>query len=388
MKKSGFVLLAFLTVTTWTAAAQEARSILEKTAARYETAREYHFQGNVSVRMLSDNREQNVDVALVLAERKPNMIRAQVEGSGVEMLVVSDGTSTWLYVPSVNQYMKQEGPFDPSSTGSPLPNLLQEYAGINDAVETAEVLGEEDVEVNGSSRAAYVLGVTYTDRATIPGPDSTRKTLWIDKENHLILKDETRSKLENAPTGGPLTLEEATRFDVVSVGEPVADSLFAFAPPDGATEMQPRREADGPGGGLVGAPAEDFRLRTLDGAEVTLESLRGKAVLVNLWATWCGPCREEMPVIEKLHRELSGKGLVVLAVDVGETAEEVQAYIEDHGYTFQVLLDEEGAVASQFNAAGIPTTVIIDQQGNVAHHFVGARSERMFREALKDVGVE
>ncbi len=370
--------------------AQTAREVLGKSAAQYRDAQEYHLQGDLKVSMESDGQERTMDLNLLLAERKPDFINAVIVGPAVQMRIVSDGQNTWMYIPSMNQYMKQDGPFNADMANSPVPNLVHEYAGMADSVASASLLPEETVRIAGEDRPAYVVKVEYTDRATIPGPDMSTKTLWIDKARFVVLRDETSSIVQQGPQGRPVRLDESARFSVMRVGEPVADSLFVFTPPEGATEVAPeealgdKRASDG----LVGKPAEGFLLSGLDGVPVSLEALKGRVVLVNLWATWCGPCRHEMPDIEALHREFADKGLMVLAVDVAEEAADVDAYIREHGYTFKVLLDSDGAVANQYRADGIPTSLIIDREGAVTHHFVGARTGREFREALKEVGIE
>lgn len=124
---------------------------------------------------------------------------------------------------------------------------------------------------------------------------------------------------------------------------------------------------------------QDFQSAILDRKGVSL---------VDFWATWCGPCRMEMPVIEQIYKELAGEGLVVLAVNVAEEPDQVRSFLDKNGYTFPVLLDTDGSVATQYGASGIPTSVVINREGLVVRHMVGARPERMFREALQDAGLQ
>ena len=119
--------------------------------------------------------------------------------------------------------------------------------------------------------------------------------------------------------------------------------------------------------------APDFTLPTLEGRTVTLSALRGQVVFLNFWATWCPPCREEMPSIERLHRELRAQGLVVLAVDVDESPERVAKFVKDFRLGFPVLLDAGSHVFSSYGAPGLPTTILIDRKGRVIGGALGPR---------------
>lgn len=118
-------------------------------------------------------------------------------------------------------------------------------------------------------------------------------------------------------------------------------------------------------------PAPDFTLEDLSGKRVSLKDLRGKVVVLNFWATWCPPCRLEMPSMEKLHRELKEKGLEVVAVNIKETKNEVSKFFDELGLTFSALLDRDGRVSEEYGAWAIPLTYIIDQRGEFVGKITG-----------------
>ena len=129
-------------------------------------------------------------------------------------------------------------------------------------------------------------------------------------------------------------------------------------------------------GAQVGKLAPGFQLTDLDGQSVSLSDFRGKPVLLNFWASWCGPCRSEMPFIQRLHEEWADKGLVIVAVNIGESSSQAKEFVESYGLPFLVLLDTEQETALSYNVRGIPATFFIDKDGIIQDIKVGAFSSK------------
>jgi thiol-disulfide isomerase/thioredoxin len=108
--------------------------------------------------------------------------------------------------------------------------------------------------------------------------------------------------------------------------------------------------------------APHFKLRNLAGKEVSLDQFRGKIVLLDFWATWCGPCQLTMPLLERLQKEYP-KSMTLLAINVGESADTVRNYVRLQNVDSEVLLDEDSAVGAEYGASGIPFQVLIDKEG-------------------------
>jgi thiol-disulfide isomerase/thioredoxin len=121
-------------------------------------------------------------------------------------------------------------------------------------------------------------------------------------------------------------------------------------------------------------PALDFKLKDLNGKEVSLSDFKGKKVFLNFWASWCPPCKAEMPDIEKLYSETKDTDLVILAVNVGEGKSDVTSFLNDNKYNFTVLLDSDQNITNQYNIKGIPTSFFIDKEGNIVSSKVGGMS--------------
>ncbi len=120
------------------------------------------------------------------------------------------------------------------------------------------------------------------------------------------------------------------------------------------------------------ADAPDFILRNMDNKSVSLKDYRGKVVVLNFWATWCPPCRAEMPDLENLHKKTKDLDIVVLAVDVGETRDTVEKFVKEENLTMEILLDIGSSVGRMYGANAIPATYIIDKEGKIIGGKIGA----------------
>lgn len=120
-------------------------------------------------------------------------------------------------------------------------------------------------------------------------------------------------------------------------------------------------------------PAPSLKLMTIDGKEINLENLRGKVVLVNFWATWCIPCRREMPSLQRLWLQLEKSPLQILAVDVGEDAAAINSFMGaiEISPTFPILLDTDSAALQTWPVKVLPTSFLVDKQGRMAYQVIG-----------------
>ena len=134
----------------------------------------------------------------------------------------------------------------------------------------------------------------------------------------------------------------------------------------------------------VGELAPDFTLIDLEGNQVSLSDFRGKTVFVNFWATWCPPCRAEMPEIEAVYQEYKDKGVVVIGVDIREAEEEVRQYVQQGGYSWTFVLDTTGEVTTNYRITAIPTSLFIDREGIIRAMKVGAMTKRAMETKLAE----
>lgn len=131
----------------------------------------------------------------------------------------------------------------------------------------------------------------------------------------------------------------------------------------------------------AGYIAPDFTLNTLDGGAITLSDLRGQAVLVNFWASWCPPCRAEMPAIQRVYERYRDQGFTVLAVDLQESDRQVAAFSSSLGLTFPILMDRDGSVFNRYQVKALPSTFFVDRQGVIRDVAVGGPMAEPFIES-------
>jgi peroxiredoxin len=161
------------------------------------------------------------------------------------------------------------------------------------------------------------------------------------------------------------------QWDILFLAVLLCGGLFIFA-----TREQPQQPAAAAPAAAVSAadvqtepaplpdhPAPDFTLDRLDGGSIALNNLKGQVVLVHIWATWCPPCRAEMPLIQSTYEQYDDQGFTVLAVNLREEAEQAAAFMQERDFTFPVLLDRDGAVSTTYRANALPSSFFVDRQG-------------------------
>jgi cytochrome c biogenesis protein CcmG, thiol:disulfide interchange protein DsbE len=154
-----------------------------------------------------------------------------------------------------------------------------------------------------------------------------------------------------------------------------------FSPDGGSTSSN----AASLSGGLIGSPAPEFALKSIDGSTVQLSELRGKALMVNFWATWCPPCKEEMPVLQSAYEKYRDEGFEFVGIDMKEDEATVRNFVEEGGYSWTFLLDSDGQVSNSYRVVGVPTTYFIDREGIIQGMFIGAISKSVLESKLDSI---
>jgi peroxiredoxin len=135
----------------------------------------------------------------------------------------------------------------------------------------------------------------------------------------------------------------------------------------------------------LGKEAPNFELKDFQGNSVSLEDYKGKGVLINFWASWCTPCKEEMPALNNLHKKYKDKGVEVIAINAGDTELVAKTFTEKMNLEFPVVLDSKGAVQKAYKVVPLPMSFTIDKDGKLTNVITGERTEEQFEEFFKEL---
>lgn len=307
-------------------------------------------------------------VALV----NPGKLRVELE-LGAGNLMVSDGESTWTYRPSTKVYTKLAAAQGPDGVAANLAVL--DVLGFFEDPKSARTTGQETLVIDGAPYDCWVISssVKIPAQAAMGGEISGgTMTSWIDKKTMIAIQEVISYAYKVAPAAGAAPVEYQARLKQLTrslkVDQPVSPQLFAFVPPADA-----REQAAQPGGRieLTGKDAPAFSAVSLDSKSYSLDSLKGKTVLLDFWASWCGPCLKSQPFLEKLQADYGSQGLVVLAVDVGETRETVEKFLKTKAMSYPVIMGDESGLPAAYSVTVFPTFVLIGPDGKVAAHQFG-----------------
>lgn len=376
--------------------APTAAAVLAETAKAYKSLRSLELVGvsNESVTIDKDSRRSTKNIRVFFT--RPGKLNYESKTEGLTEQLIADGKHIYLYRPDQKLYRKL--PFKGKLTE--LPTLAS--PGINtvnllDGIDVVKLMKNpkllSDEKVGGVD--------TYVIRGTLPGAEGApaTQTIWIGKNDFMIRKNVMEGKIpadelnKAAPPGtpavkGPVVIKSDLTMNRVVVDRNIPAATFTFKPPADVKEARvPEISDESP---LLGKQAPDFTLRTLDGKDLTLSSLRGKVVLLLFFATPLPTTKDDLQVLEKLHGDLKEKNLVVLGVALDEDPGEIERLVSAHNITFQVTHGgtEAGVrTAFSYGAMQLPNTAIIGKDGTVRSHFIGSNTAEFVLGELKKAGI-
>jgi peroxiredoxin/outer membrane lipoprotein-sorting protein len=378
--------------------------LLRQVTEALRTATRFHFDSVSETEMTGDLQRTWMKRAEVLAKDGPERIRYELTDLGASYVVVSDGKTVWRAAPDTREFIRSaaNGPLPAMKGGGPVaeaavrrlgitPNYLT--ARLTDRLVRAEETGTEWIEFDGKQVECVVVRADYAAPSGAVGIASMTQTYRIDRQRLIVLKDEsvTRGRqYPDRPFDETMT-RHSRRYLAASVDQPLPDSLFVFTPPASYRETDRLERAfPRPAKDLIGKAAPELSLPTLTGETVRLADLRGKIVLLEFWATWCEPCRKQMPALAKLYAQTREQGVVLLGVNNDETPQKARQFLQESKYEWQSLFDTNVAIAwSRFKVPAIPTMVLIDREGKVVAYEIGAAegAEAAIRSALRNLGI-
>ncbi|HMD50645.1 MAG TPA: redoxin domain-containing protein [Bryobacteraceae bacterium] len=373
------------------AQAPDARALLKESGDALHAARSYILEQSIVVE-ITGGLQSRLQIPVKLAASNPDKLRIESNGPVGSTLIVSDGDNTWMYLGPLKQYTRTAAASSPEALMKSLnPGIAEMIGGMRskDPYLEVKVTGEEVVETGGARFDCFVVE-SKLDKIDMPGGmklvDGVMET-WIDQKTKLAVKQTATAIMQGGALKRPAEMNQTINILSVKLNEPVPDSLFHFTPPEGAREVKEFESLVKANPDLSGKDAADFKLSSLEGKEFSLQALRGKVVLLDFWATWCGPCRKDMPALEKLYGEFRDRGLVMFGINVGEEKATVTKFLEANKLTYPILLAGQAEMLQSYSVTAFPTLVLVDREGIIFLYHVGSGSEAELRDALGRLGL-
>jgi thiol-disulfide isomerase/thioredoxin len=372
--------------------------LLKKVAQQYAEADSYYIE-SVEERTSTTEFSHSWEKTITTAAHAPGD-RFHYEGhsSSGSAMKIADGKTAWIYSADGHRYTAKPQSLMTASkqimSGTPewatfrAENLRKNLGDMAKSLKSADRLPDATLVVNGHEVSCNVVRVQNSDRKRL-SPDYTfDKTVWIDKTHMTFVKTSEHAHAYlflSSSTRVPMEEEIITVFTKAELNDSVHDELFTFIPPSDAKLIQdfpdPRNNFGGTD--LTGDQVPSLKLKSADGKVVSIESFRGKPVLLDFWATWCGPCVEALPQLAQIYAEAKDKGFVLLAVDQDEEANTGAEFLLKKGYNWPDFHDGNGEVEKLVGSSGIPRTMLVDAQGKITYDASGMDEDKLRTEIAR-----
>jgi thiol-disulfide isomerase/thioredoxin len=294
------------------------RELVRESADAIKRYKSYELESVVLVETKGGALDSRMEIPTAVSVRRPDRMLIESRSAVAGLTIVGDGQQTWFYMTPAKKYIKRAAAGSPEAALGDSGLTPKNLPDVSKFVKSVEIAREDEIELDEGKRfPCWVVQTTYD---TIPLPEQDTRitgateTMWISKEEGLRLQSTFHAKLLFAGKTEPVEMTQSTRTTALRLNVDLPDSAFVFKPPPDAKETPDWTLPGVAKPDVLAKPAPDFKAQTLDGAEIDLAALRGKVVLLDFWATWCAPCKRDLPAIEKLHREFRQRGLAVLVL--------------------------------------------------------------------------
>ncbi len=363
----------------------DATALLREVAANYAHAE----QANIHVEMVEESTQTSElmhdwrKTYRTVMRGSSNRFRLETRSFYGSWIQVSDGKTEWIYWLDAKSYVQH--PFE-GTEPTEYRAIFGDNIELSTAWETvtdlesmaahsrdAAFLPEETITLNGRNFTCYVVRAQAEKHTSEVSFDYT---FWIDKQSLLFRKVIEHNKTyfsggEGGNVHTPFLQDKTTTYPVVELNAVVPDTSFQFLPPSGAKlvdHLEPgwaRRVTPWKTSSTEIHPEPNIQLADGAGKTVPLSSYRGKPLLIDLWATWCGPCIASLLDFRKIADEYRGSGLVTISIDEDDEAQAALVYLKQHGFAWTNYHDNYDEALHAFQSGGIPTVVLIDKDGNI-----------------------
>jgi len=364
----------------------KAKKVVDDWSKYLSALKGFQYSADVSFSVERGNQKQSQEFSTKLAAQRPNKLDYQLESQQGSATITSDGEQLEVYIAQMKRYGIEKapatwaelqqvplvaGPLGLGNAGAVIAALLSDKPGdkLLEKVSTLKYGGLVDVD----GVKCHLLEAT--------GQELDWK-LWITSGKELaprlFVPDLAKTMARMAAAqGGKNALADLKIKNEVAFkdwkGNPKFDEdTFAIKEPEGAERAKSLmdilagtgQQDPGPHP-LVGKPAPEVKLDLLDGGKLDLAELKGKVVILDFWATWCGPCTQAMPIIDKVAEKYKDKGVLLYAVNLREDSDDIKKFLEQAELELPVALDKDGEVGTAYKADAIPQTVLVGKDGSV-----------------------
>jgi len=340
----------------------KSRQLLKQMSDHFADARTIQVAVKATADIEMPGRSQSQTTGMTFDIAKPDRFRVDVTRGRQLDRVVADGNHIYEYAGRFNQYRQrpspEDNPLDHQMMGMLLEGALVKpdpWAAFSKSVNQIEYAGRDSADGD----KLHKLRVT--------APDGEFDMFLTDADKPVIHHIRIDQSDQLRRSGGEGSVVVTIRFNEWKLGEPIEAGTFDFSVPEGAKKVS----RIGPPHPLEDKPAPNFTLTNLAGEKVELSDLKGKVVVLDFWATWCGPCVKGLPIMDKVTSSYSDDKLAFYAVNLRENQSKVNKFLEKHDMDLPVLMDAQGSVARQYRVKSIPQTVIIGADGTVQSVHVG-----------------
>ncbi len=360
----------------------EAARILRQVSDTLVKSRSFRVQLHSTLRIRAEGMNTDLETLQDLAVQRPNKCAYITQKGHMGITIVCDGKNVYQYMPMLNKYTIADSPEE--LDGLPggfsrlgimgadmmIGSLLKRdpYEDITEGVHTVTLEGKQEVD----KVLCHHIKATQAD---------IDWEMWVDQDKSLIRKivpdmSKTFSKMseESSAFMKDMRMEITLSLKDWEINPPLPDDIFTFQPPEGAEKVDSFFEGfEQEPYSLLGQEAPPVKLDLLDGNQLDLAAHKGKhVVILDFWATWCGPCIETLPTMAEIARDYKDKGVVVYAVNREEDPQVIQDFLKRKKITIPVALDRDGKISESYEIEGIPHTVIIGKDGIIQAAHVGA----------------